>query len=183
MGTTTDSAKAFKRLTPEEMAECRKLDLCYNCDEPFARGHKCARLFYLEAPDYIVEEPEEQDDAPPPAEETQFGPDKLMISLSAAMGIWARDTMQMRVKIGAHEFTALLDSGSTHNFINPDAASHADLQFSDSVGAHVIVANGDHVDCQGLARSVQLRIGTERLRWTASPSPWRHTTWSSASCG
>jgi hypothetical protein len=92
-GTTPDSTKAFKRLTPKEMAERRKLGLCYNCDEPFARGHKCARLFYLEVLDYIVEEPEEPDDVPPPAEEAPFDPDKPMISLSAATGIRARDTM------------------------------------------------------------------------------------------
>jgi hypothetical protein len=84
-------------------------------------------LFYLEAPDYIVEEPEEQDDVPPPAEEAQFDLDKLMISLSAVMGIRVRDTMHLHVKIGTHELTVLLDSGSTHNFINPDAARRAGL--------------------------------------------------------
>ncbi|XP_066379502.1 uncharacterized protein [Miscanthus floridulus] len=116
-----------------------------------------------EAPDYIVEEPEDLDDAPHLAEEAQFDPKKPMISLSAATGIRARDTMQLRIKIGTHELTTLLDSGSTHNFINPEAARSADLQFSDSAGAHVIVANGDRVDCQGLARGVQLRIDTEQF--------------------
>lgn len=68
MRATPEAAKPFKRLTPEEMAERCKLGLCYNCDELFARGHKCARLFYLEAPYYIVEELD--DDEQPPAEET-----------------------------------------------------------------------------------------------------------------
>jgi hypothetical protein len=71
--------------------------------------------------------------------------------------------MQLRVKIGVHEFTTLLDSGSTHNFINPDAANRAGLQFTDSAGAHVIVANGDRVECQGLARGVPLLIDDERF--------------------
>ena len=158
----TPAARSYKRLTPEEMAERRKLGLCYNCDEQFVRGHKCARLFYLEVPDYIVEEPDEPDDDPP-TEQPAFDPEKPMISLSAVTGIRARDTMQLRVTIGAHDFTALLDSGSTHNFINPDAASRAGLQFTDSNGAHVIVANGDRVACQGLARSVHLLIGNERF--------------------
>jgi hypothetical protein len=49
------------------MAERRRQGLCYNCDEPYVRGHKCACLFFLEASDYIVEEPDEADANPPPA--------------------------------------------------------------------------------------------------------------------
>ena len=107
------------------MAERRKMGLCYNCDEQYIRGHKCARLFYLEASDYIVEEPDDTEDAPaaPP-----FDPDAPMISLSAITGIRAEKTMQLHVHIGAHQFTALLDSGSTHNFISTEAARRADLQ-------------------------------------------------------
>ena len=157
----TIPARAFKKLTPEEMAERRKLGLCFNCDEPFQRGHKCARLFYLEAPDYIVEEPEDSDDTPP---EKTFDPDAPMISLSAITGIRVPDTMKLRVHIGAHAFTALLDSGSTHNFISTSAAQRAAIPaipFHDSGGAHVIVANGDRVQCQGIARNVGIRIDNE----------------------
>jgi len=46
------------------MAERRKQGLYYNCDEQYIRGHKCAWLFYLEASDYIVEEPDDADEAP-----------------------------------------------------------------------------------------------------------------------
>lgn len=35
----------FRRLTPTEMADRRRQGLCYNCDEPYVRGHKCPRLF------------------------------------------------------------------------------------------------------------------------------------------
>jgi hypothetical protein len=27
--------------------------LCYNCDEPYVRGHVCQRLFYLELADFV----------------------------------------------------------------------------------------------------------------------------------
>jgi hypothetical protein len=161
-GVPAQQPQPFKRLTPDEMAERRKLGLCYNCDEPFVRGHKCPRLFYLEAPDYIVEEPDDAADADAPNSDIPpFDPDKPMISLSAATGIRAGDTKQLQVTIGAQEFTALLDSGSTHNFINVDAARLAGLQFRDSSGAHVIVANGDRVACRGLARDVPIKIADE----------------------
>ena len=50
-GSTAPATCPFKHLSPEDMALRRKQGLCYNCDEPYVRGHKCARLFFLEAPD------------------------------------------------------------------------------------------------------------------------------------
>jgi hypothetical protein len=67
--------------------------------------------------------------------------------------------MQLHIQIGAHEFTALLDSGSTHNFVSIPAARRAGLHFQDSCGTHVTVVNGDSVACHGLARDVAVRIG------------------------
>jgi hypothetical protein len=67
-------ARPFKYLTPSEMAERRKQGLCYNCDEPYVQGHKCARLFYLEAADYIVEGPEDDDGPNAPATDAAFDP-------------------------------------------------------------------------------------------------------------
>jgi hypothetical protein len=69
--------------------------------------------------------------------------------------------MQVRVRIGHHEFTALIDSGSTNNFIGQTAARRAGLHFTDSRGAYVTVANGDRVACRGLATDVAIRIGEE----------------------
>jgi hypothetical protein len=52
--------RQFRRLTPTEQLERRRQGLCYNCDEPFVRGHQCKRLFYLESDDYA------DNDTPPP---------------------------------------------------------------------------------------------------------------------
>ncbi|XP_021307871.1 uncharacterized protein LOC110432212 [Sorghum bicolor] len=159
--------RPFKRLSPEEMADRRKQGLCYNCDEPYIRGHKCARLFFLEAADYIVEEPDDSDEDGPAASGTSlppFDPDAPMISLSAITGIRAPSTMQLQVRIGAHHLTALLDSGSTHNFISTEAAGRVGVPLQDSRGAHVVVANSDRVECRGLARGVPLQIGAESFR-------------------
>jgi hypothetical protein len=43
--------RTFRRLTPAEQLERRRLSLCFNCDEPYAPGHVCPRLFYLETVD------------------------------------------------------------------------------------------------------------------------------------
>ena len=142
----------FRRLTPAEMTERRRMGLCYNCDEQYVRGHRCARLFYLEVSDDVNEEAE------PAIEQSILDDDHPLISLHAIAGIRTEETMQLKVTVGAHEFTALIDSGSTHNFISSSAAQRAGLVFHSSKGAHVTVANGDRVACRGLARDVGLRI-------------------------
>ena len=51
------AARSFRRLTPAEQLERRRQGLCFNCDEPYVPGHVCPRLFYVEAADYIEEDP------------------------------------------------------------------------------------------------------------------------------
>jgi hypothetical protein len=76
------------------MAERRKQGLCYNCDEPYVQGHRCARLFYLEASDYIVEEPDDGDEeAEVPNAPAQTDQHLAVISLGAITGIRTQDTM------------------------------------------------------------------------------------------
>ena len=72
-------APTFKRLTPAEMMERRKQGLCYNCAEPFVRGHRCQRLFYLEVADDDKEDTVEG--APVPNSDTPI------ISLLAMTGV------------------------------------------------------------------------------------------------
>ena len=87
-------------------------------------------FFYLEASDYIVEEPADTDEepaAPAAASQPPFDPDAPMISLNAITGIQIEDTMQLYIQIGNEQFVALLDSGSTHNFVRGDVARRVGL--------------------------------------------------------
>ena len=125
--TGQSSSRPFRYLTPTEMAERRKQGLCYNCDEPYVQGHKCARLFYLEAADYIVEEPDsDSEDEEPNA---AAAPAQPTISLAAIAGIPTATTMQVYVQVGGEQCIALVDSGSTHNFISSAVAHRAGIRF------------------------------------------------------
>ncbi|RVW74901.1 hypothetical protein CK203_054589 [Vitis vinifera] len=42
------STPAIRRLSPTEMKERRDKGLCFNCDEKFAPGHRCKKLFLIE---------------------------------------------------------------------------------------------------------------------------------------
>lgn len=146
---TPHPPKPFKCLTPAEMIKQRRQGLCYNCDEQFTRGHQCAHLFYLEVADFVDEEPQVHEESPP------------LISLHAITGIGVDGTMQVCITIGNRSFTALLDTGSSTNFISCVAADRVGLRVTSSNGVRVRVANGDRVQCCGLARDVTINIGTE----------------------
>ncbi|WVZ84215.1 LOW QUALITY PROTEIN: hypothetical protein U9M48_031269 [Paspalum notatum var. saurae] len=109
--TAPSSALGRRRLSPSEMAQCRAAGLCYNCDEKFVYGHKCKKLFILE-----VAPEDNEEEAEPDQEEQQ---QDLNISLHALTSIRATTyhTMRIWVHVGKRRLTALLDSGSTHNFI------------------------------------------------------------------
>ena len=156
--TTTIQAppRPLRRLSPAEMAERRRQGLCFNCDKQYVRGHKCQRLFYLEVTD--------DDDTDLPEETAHQEVPPPLISLHAITGIRLADTMQIRVAIGPHVLTALLDSGSTQNFVSEVAAHKVGLRFDDSSGARVTVANGDRVTCRGVARNVVIRIDDDHFQ-------------------
>jgi hypothetical protein len=154
-GPAANPSRPFKGLTPTEMAERRKLGLCYNCDEPYVRGHKCPRLFYLEVSDY------EEVDLLLPADEREPENKPPMTSLHAITDIPHEETMKLHVAIGNHNLTTLVDSGLTHNFVNNQVAQHIGLQSQATRGANVVVANGDRLNYSGLASDVALCIGQE----------------------
>jgi hypothetical protein len=69
--------------------------------------------------------------------------------------------MQVRVTVGAASLTALLDTGSTHNFIAEEAAHRTGLQAHSSPRMTATVANGKQVTCAGVFRQVAIDIAGE----------------------
>lgn len=106
--TKATTAMPMKRLTWDEMQKKRALGLRFNCDDKFTTGHKCRRpqLLLLEG-DHGSSNVDDED---PVANE--------LISLHALTGWSTSRTMKITAKIGNHELTVLIDSGSTHKFIS-----------------------------------------------------------------
>jgi hypothetical protein len=145
-------SSAVKRLTVAEIAERRKDGSCFHCDEPFTNGHKmvCKQLFTIE----LIHDDE------PLATGDELDP---TISIHALVGIEPRSdrTMKVKVIINAVALTALLDSGSTHNFVDMDAATRAGLQLTPRGDLRVAVANGDRVSSPGSCCNISISIGGE----------------------
>jgi hypothetical protein len=69
--------------------------------------------------------------------------------------------MQLSVIINRVRIFALLDSGSTHNFVNCDAAAQAGLELCGRAGLRVAVANGDHIRSPGSCHGLRIDVGGE----------------------
>ena len=83
-----------------------------------------------------------------------------MISLHAIAGNRTEDMILLPVYIHGHRLTALLDSGSTHNFVHVDLMRRMGLATS-TTNTHVTVANGDRMPCGLVACNVAMHIGKE----------------------
>ncbi|XP_042012423.1 uncharacterized protein LOC121760896 [Salvia splendens] len=147
--------KSRRLLAEEEMADKRAKGLCYGCDEKFDKGHRCARkqIYLLEiddgmhAVDYEFEVITEE-----------LGEDKNpFISIHAINGSSARGFRTMRVtgRIGKKALHILIDSDSTHNFLDLHTAKKLGLALTGVNPVYVGVADGNRLECKSMYKGLK----------------------------
>lgn len=142
------------------MQERRDKGLCYNCDEKFFIGHKCIkpRLYYLEGVESYEGEEQENNSDIKEEHTTEEGEDSIpSISLHAIAGALEPTTMRLKGVLNHKPVMILIDSGSTHNFIDAEAAKKTQLPISNSQLA-VQIANGDKISCLGYCQNVKIHF-------------------------
>ncbi|XP_068639378.1 uncharacterized protein [Aristolochia californica] len=144
----------IKKLTGPEMEARKEQGLCFNCDEHYTRGHRCKKRFWVEL------EEEDEEEAPPVEE---VATDEPEVSIHAITGLQTTSTMQLCVLVDAQPLVALVDLGSTHNFISLTAAKYLQLPVQSQPTASVSVANGDKVPSYGVSKSVRFAIAGHRF--------------------
>lgn len=87
--------------------------------------------------------------------------DELRISLHALTRIAARDAIRLCVLIRSVELTVLVDSGSTHTFINDEVARRIGLNVTPRSSLTVKVANGDRLLSPGIYAATSVDIHGE----------------------
>jgi hypothetical protein len=143
----------FRCLSPTEQQERQCKGLCFNCDEPYVRGHVCQRLFYLHNDDYVGDvAPAEVATAtvsqPPvvalPDPDPETAPTSAPhVSLHALAGVCTENAMVLHVTVEGQQLVTLLNSGFTTNFINTELCARLQLATSPRPALRVLVANGD----------------------------------------
>lgn len=110
------------------MANRRERGLCFDYDEMFTRGHRCAPRFFL----LIADEEKLEDSAnpnlitpdPTPEDPTQPDPPEAQISFYALSGHSAPETLRLLGRLANQPVVILIDGGSTHNFVQAPLVRH-----------------------------------------------------------
>ena len=158
----------LKHLTPAEMASRRERGLCFNCDEKFMRGHRCASRFFVLIAD--LEPPDETpqpnlsntnpnpDPNPQPDDPTRPEPPQAQISFYALSGHSASETLRLLGHIGCQLVVILVDVGSMPNFMKARLVCHLGLTAIPTPPLRVLVGNGNELECHKLCSATSIRI-------------------------
>src|SRR3954463_3354934 len=77
-------------------------------------------------------------------------------------------TMLLPVTLHGEQLVALLDTGSTHNFLPEATMRRLAIPTTGGERLRITVANGDRLQCHGLARNVPITIGGEHFSITSA---------------
>ncbi|KAF2318475.1 hypothetical protein GH714_008049 [Hevea brasiliensis] len=129
------------------MQKRRADGLCFNCDEKFVPGHRCSKPQLLLLDGGCNFDDDEEDDAAEPE-----------ISLHGLTGWSSAGTMRVAIQINSIELIALIDSGSTHNFINEKIAEILKLPGKPTKPFNVKVADGTPLICDSKFRNIPFSL-------------------------
>lgn len=146
------------------MKELRDKGLYYNCDEKWATGHKCRaiKLFIMECEDSGDEE--EANATPEGGSSSQQFKDEAQahiirfepgISIHAIIGSPSPRTMRILGQVQGVGVVILLDTGSTHNFLNLSVITKAQLPVYHTPGLSVKVPNGEALHNDGITKQAE----------------------------
>ncbi|XP_058757922.1 uncharacterized protein LOC131631166 [Vicia villosa] len=156
--TTQQPKIPIRKLTQAQLQERRAQGLCFNCDEKFFTGHKCttSRFYLLVADDEFsgdLTELEEQTDC---VNEEELSDTYFQLSPQAVTGQFSPQTLKFKGSISGLPVMVLVDTGSTHNIIQPRIAHHLSLKTTPINQFSVMVGNGSHLQCEGICNNVEI---------------------------
>ncbi|KAM2032010.1 hypothetical protein ACFX1T_014065 [Malus domestica] len=133
-------ALPYKKLTPDEVQRKRERGKCWFCDDKWDKGHKCAhkQLLMLD----IVSDKEFGDEEP---NALPVELQSMAMSECAFYGISAKpsvQTMKVEVLINNYTVSMLLDSRSTHNFIDSRLVKQLGWSLQPTKPFEVMIADG-----------------------------------------
>ena len=144
----------LKTLIAAERDEKLAKGLCFFCDQPYERGHKCnikkTQLFLIEIPE--IEEDEVDSDRVEEEGKELVEEEIPHISINALSGLQGYQTMRVTEMHGKVPLHILLDSGSTHNFLDLSAANKLGCTIEQTPVQSVIVADGNQLQCLDICR-------------------------------
>jgi len=141
--------------------------LCYFYDQPYERGHKCPtkkpQLFLVEVPAGIDSEDiaDGKNDLSE-LEQKSMGFEMIetepCISLQAINRVQGFQTMRVMGYVGNKAIQILIDSGSTHNFVDVRLAQRMGCKMEPVKLQSISVADGSELRCDYICKTFNWRL-------------------------
>uniref|UniRef100_A0A2N9H581 Reverse transcriptase/retrotransposon-derived protein RNase H-like domain-containing protein n=1 Tax=Fagus sylvatica TaxID=28930 RepID=A0A2N9H581_FAGSY len=176
------------RLTPMQMSERRKTGLCYHCDErwstytsdvlvslasikfliTYQKEKKCKSqsVFMMEVLEDEESEEAECVEMEEEEEEAELEEEKAEITLCALLGSTSPSTKRVMAILNGQKTIVLLDTSSTHNFMDGTLAKELKLQTNVESNFGVRVANGQVIRILGECKEVKFKMQDLHLKLT-----------------
>lgn len=152
--TSKTRVPTIKRHTLEEMRARREKNLCFNCGELFHIGHKWKKL-------YLILGENTEDELKDTLKLEVRGTDQTEphVSLNAVAKQFHFDTIKLLGKSTNQNLVILLDSGSTHSFLDPKMAEKLGCTIEYTHPWLVTIADGNKVDCKSMCPQFTWEMG------------------------
>lgn len=148
------------RLSEDQIAENKRLRLCFTCDDKWSRQHWCPNrsLQVLTVVNGLEMEIMDQslvevDDETEVSEASMMG-----LSLNSFLGLSSPTTTKLRGWIKKNPIVVMIDSGATHNFISPAAVKRLKLRTERQENLTVLLGTGVAVHGIGVCTRVQVAL-------------------------
>ena len=138
-----------KTLTREEVQERVKKGLCFKCGDKWGIGHKC-KLEQV----YVLADDSDNEGHTVLESESE----EAELSLHVMTGACTPSTFRLLGWIEEHEVDILVDTGSSHNFINSNTFQRIGLKGDEMGVLHVKVASGEELKCEKMVREVEMHV-------------------------
>ncbi|GJW61762.1 ty3-gypsy retrotransposon protein [Tanacetum coccineum] len=146
----------IKWISAAERQERMNLGLCFNCDNKWAKGHKCPGKFML----MMSSEEEHLDTGPSGA--TAEPDDSLetgdVSCLNSLVGHGSPRSLQLWGTISSTQVHVLIDNGSTHNFVQPSLIEQLKLPITPTKPFKVYIGSGATLLCDHVCAQVTLTL-------------------------
>lgn len=147
------------------MDPCKKDGLCYFSDDKYVPGHKCKKLYRMEL---VADHDQDDDGMASGADDDDVSLHALMalqtplVSVRAYTGVRSPKyrTLKLHIHLGNLKLVALVDTGSTNNFLDERVAEHLGLSTLADTGHNIRVGNRDITRSHGVIPGMPVVVGS-----------------------
>ncbi|XP_061368874.1 uncharacterized protein LOC133311789 [Gastrolobium bilobum] len=145
-----------KKVSQEYLQKRRDMGLCYTCDEKWNSKHRCKARMMMLVGDFDEAETELEEQI---VWQPDQGPQEILDAALHSMGSDLNPrALQFHISIGSRLVTILIDSGSTHNFVQKNIAEELGLPMIKVPRMRVFLGNGEFLTCERKCPSISLNI-------------------------